>query len=169
MFGFIKKKKKNDLYLPVLRAEQLLGRDKNPEAITSIKRNVGVSERLFDELYLYSIRQCAELVQSCPASEAHHHAQPGGLLAHILESCAASLQMRKGRILPVGESPEISSRLADLYTYAVFAGALLHDIAKPLTDQTIQIYDRKKEKIKQGWNPLYESIPEIKRGAVDDD
>ncbi len=144
-------------FIPVRSPEGILSQNRNREAIAAIQRNVGLSDNLFNKLYYYSLLQTADLVQSCPASESHHHAYPGGLIAHILESCANALRFRKNRILPVGASPEVASKKSDLYTYAVFAATLLHDVAKPLTDQIVTVHDKKGRKL-YDWNPVYKTI-----------
>ncbi|MDO1762441.1 TraI domain-containing protein, partial [Escherichia coli] len=41
------------------------------------------------------IQQLAEFVQLLPASESHHHAQPGGLLIHLLEVARSALHFRE--------------------------------------------------------------------------
>ena len=123
-----------------------------------------MSDTVFNSLYRHSLSRVAELVQSCPASESHHHAFPRGLLAHTLEACANALRLRKGMILPVGASPEDAAKKSDLYTYTVFAASILHDIAKPLTDQTIQVYDRRL-RYRFDWNMAYETLAAHKRAA----
>ncbi len=158
------KSKLDRSFIPVLPPERILSQDSNREAIAAIRSIVGLSDSLFDKLYYYSLLQTAELVQSCPASESHHHAYPGGLIAHILESCANALRFRKSKILPVGASPEVASRKSDLYTYAVFAAALLHDVAKPLTDQVVTVHDRKGRAL-YDWKPAYAPISSDRSAA----
>ena len=126
--------------LPVLEAGKIL--TDNGESIDSIRQSAGIADSLFETLYLHPITRTAGLVQSCPASQAGHHAWPGGLMDHILSSCAFALRIRKGVILPMGSTPEKSSRMADLYTYAVFAAALLHEIGPAMDTRRIAHFDR---------------------------
>jgi hypothetical protein len=65
----------------------------------------------------------AAWAQEFPLSAAHP--QPGGLLDHGLESAAAALRLRRGRLLPPGAPPEESALKQALWTYAVFTLALL--------------------------------------------
>src|SRR3546814_2629606 len=65
-----------------------------------------LSRKQFATLYRTPLERYAELVQVFPASEAHHHAYPGGMLDHGLEIVAYSLKLRQSHLLPVGASPE---------------------------------------------------------------
>lgn len=139
--------------LPILSAKALLadrGREKHINKLASL---VSVPERHFYELYRSPVERFAEFVQQIPASEAHHHAGPGGMLDHTLEVVMAALSIRRGYLLPPGSSVEIFAKKQDLWTYAVFTGSILHDIGKPLTDQVIHRYSMDVEAIGT-WNPL---------------
>jgi integrating conjugative element relaxase (TIGR03760 family) len=105
-----------------------------------IRQLTSIPDGHYNKLYNDLIQRLAELVQLLPASEAHHHAHAGGLLQHSLETAEAALRIRQSYLLPQGGIPEQQSLKADLYTYAVFTAAVLHDIGKPLADQLIQIY-----------------------------
>ena len=150
--------------LPIQKSSAILAQPGAEKCIASIRQSVGISDKLFERFYLHPIHEVAELVQCCPGSEAHHHAWPGGLIAHILESCANSLRLRKAMILPIGATPEAAARKEDLYNYTVFAAALLHDVAKPLTDQHITVYSRNGRYIRD-WDPASGEIFSIPRAA----
>jgi len=149
--------------LPIGKPDEILAREGIPEWVGRIRHSIGISPELFDHLYLSAIRNAAMAVQLCPGSEAHHHAWPGGLIAHMLESCAHALDFRQGMILPVGSSPEEAATKADLYNYAVFAATLLHDVAKPLSDQKLTLYTRRGRYLCE-WDPLSQDVDSI-RGA----
>jgi integrating conjugative element relaxase (TIGR03760 family) len=83
----------------------------------------------------------ALFVQQLPASEAHHHAGAGGLLAHGLEVTEQALKLRRARLLPPGAAAEDIARRRDLWTYATAACALLHDLGKPVVDQVVALFD----------------------------
>ncbi|MDR8761978.1 hypothetical protein FEP90_03675 [Burkholderia multivorans] len=85
------------------------------------------------------IRRLTEFVQLLPASESHHHAQPGGLLVHLFEVARYALHFREGYRLPLGASPEDQMRHGARCSYAVLVGALLHDIGKPLADLKVEL------------------------------
>ena len=82
----------------------------------------------------------AEFVQFLPASECHHHAQPGGLWVHALEVVDAALTFRAGMELPPGASTEDRKRHEHRWTFAVLVAALLHDVGKPVTDLLVTLY-----------------------------
>lgn len=136
-------------------ADEILA--KHRETIASIRQSAGISDALFDRLYLGSISRAAALMQSCPATAGGHHSWPGGLFAHSLESSAYTLRLRKGKIMPAGASPEQESKKEDLYTYAVFHAALLHDLGESLDNQRIALYDRRRTFVAE-WRPLYEDL-----------
>jgi hypothetical protein len=73
-------------WLPVLSTEALtqhLGAD---SLIASIRVKTGLAPTNFERDYAQTIGQFMAFVQLLPASESHHHAQPGGLLLHALET-----------------------------------------------------------------------------------
>ena len=67
------------------------------------------------------------------ASEAHHHAYPGGMLDHGLEIVAYALKLRQSHLLPAGATPG-ASRQAEAWTAGTAYAALLHDIGKIAVD-----------------------------------
>ncbi|MEJ2426889.1 MAG: MobH family relaxase, partial [Candidatus Thiodiazotropha sp.] len=105
-----------------------------------LRQLTSLPEGHYNKLYSELLQRFAELVQLLPASESHHHAHAGGLLQHSLETAEAALRIRQSYLLPQGGIPEKQSMSADLYTYAVFTAALIHDIGKPLTDQAVTLY-----------------------------
>lgn len=74
----------DDWYFPQ-SAETLLNTDYRQELLTLLWQKMAVSKSVFNKHYLMPIHRYAELVQFFPASAAHHHAYPGGLLEHTLE------------------------------------------------------------------------------------
>ncbi len=85
------------------------------------------------------LQRLTEFVQLLPASESHHHAQPGGLLIHLFEVARYALHAREGYRLPLGASPEDQMRHGARCSYAVLVAALLHDIGKPLADLKVEL------------------------------
>lgn len=141
--------------LPVLQAREILAN--NQSSINSIWQSAGIPDSQYERLYRHPITRTAELIQSCPATPAGHHAWTGGLIAHILSSCAFALRLRKGLILPTGSMPELASKKADLYTYAVFAATLLGEIGPVLDSLEIALFDRRGRYLCE-WDPLLDGI-----------
>lgn len=126
--------------LPILDFDALLARTGTTGFLHQIENRTGFARENFELDCLPVLRQVAEYVQLFPASEAHHHAQEGGLLIHLLETTAYALHFREGVELPVEASPEERARLKHRWTYGVMLAALLHDVGKPLADLRITLY-----------------------------
>jgi integrating conjugative element relaxase (TIGR03760 family) len=116
--------------LPICTAEQLFAQCKLDPNLAELRTLAGLDAPVFDLLIKTPIYQFAELVQLAPASEAHHHAGPGGLLKHTLDVITLALKKRRGFQLPIAGSLSEISTQRHLWTYAIFVGCLLHDIGK---------------------------------------
>ncbi|MCW0038529.1 TraI domain-containing protein, partial [Acinetobacter baumannii] len=88
------------------------------------------------------------------------HAHAGGLLSHTIEMVLAALTWRNAMLLPGGSQIEEIDAQRDQWSYVVFFAALLHDIAKPMTDLRIQWRcDGMAESIR--WTPAGGSLVQI--------
>ena len=125
-------------WLKVLTAQHLLQLVDAQQTLEHMYRASRLTRAAWERDLQPALQRYAELVQMMPASEAHHHAHVGGLLAHTLEMVLASLRWRNGRLLPQGAAAETLDAKRDHWTYAVFFGALLHDVGKVLTDLRVQ-------------------------------
>ncbi|MBR5950712.1 MAG: TraI domain-containing protein [Actinomycetaceae bacterium] len=150
-------------WLRVLPAAELLSALKAHDALDAIWRQSRLSQEVWQRDLLPGIENMAELVQLMPASEAHHHAHAGGLLAHTLEMTLAALTWRNGRLLPEGATIEQIDRERDQWTYAVFFASLLHDIAKPMTDLNITWRATGMPQPLQ-WTPFSGSLVQVTQG-----
>jgi integrating conjugative element relaxase (TIGR03760 family) len=108
-----------------------------------------LTQSVFDEYLLAPICRYAELVQLLPASESHHHAYPGGMLDHALETACYGLRLRQRHLLPPDAKPEDQSSAGELWSAAVIHGALMHDVAKTLVDVEIHLEDGREWRL---WN-----------------
>lgn len=138
--------------LPLLPAKELLARASRPGLLRQIDRLLSVPRSHLESLFHTTILSYARFVQQLPGSEAHHHAGPGGMLDHGLEVVTNALALRRGYLLPQGAEPERLARSQDLWTYAVFTAALLHDIGKTAVDQRILLFDARKRPLGT-WDP----------------
>ncbi|MDR0480098.1 MAG: TraI domain-containing protein, partial [Burkholderiaceae bacterium] len=151
-------------WLRVLPADALLQVVPAHKAITEMGRISRFSNPVFERDCLEPLRRYAEFVQLMPASEAHHHAHAGGLLAHTIEMVLASLHGRVGHLLPENARIETIDAQRDEWTLVVFYAALLHDIAKPLTDLRITWRAKNLEAVR--WMPLAGSLVDLAQGRV---
>ena len=138
-------------WMPVLSAEDLTQRLGVQARIDAIQAKTGLTPANFERDYGQSLVRFMAFVQLLPASESHHHAQPGGLLLHALETVDISLHLRRAQVLPPGVAPEDIQRREHRWTFGVFLAALLHDVGKPLADMRVTIAKRRGEGI---WSPL---------------
>lgn len=150
-------------WLRVLPSEELLQVVQADKALREIWRRTRLAQPVWQRDCLSAIHRYAEFVQLLPASEAHHHAHAGGLLSHTLEMLLAALAWRGGRLLPEGAPIEIIDAQRDEWTLVVFYSALLHDIAKPMTDlmvswRTLSMADAVR------WQPMSGSLNQVVAG-----
>ena len=138
-------------HLTIRKGKALLRPHKKP--IAEIRAIVGLPRNYWNALYLNTLTRLAEYVQELPASEAHHHSTAGGLLSHSIEVALNALRIRRGKLLPPNTDAETVTRLKDVWTYAVFTGAIGHDLGKPITDMQIELLDKKRQPI-GGWSPF---------------
>lgn len=118
--------------LPILSAIDLLKRLGIDTRLNDWRTLVGLDDSMFNQLIEQPFYRYAEAIQLCPASESDHHAGPGGLLVHTYDVVTIALKKRRGLQLPKGGSVDQINARRHLWTYAVFAGGLLHDIGKLL-------------------------------------
>ncbi len=138
--------------MPILSAPEIIELLHLHNKIKSIKQFTGVGDEYFAELYTPAINAYLETVQLVPASVAHHHAGMGGLAIHTMDVILRALRQRKAFELPLNGGPELIFAQDHYWTYAVFIGALLHDIGKLTTNTRLVLANG------QVWNPHMGSI-----------
>ncbi len=119
----------------------LLSTTRRQKLLEHIWQRTSLSRQHFASLYLAPLQRYAALVQQFPASEAHHHAYPGGMLDHGLEIVAYALKLRQSYLLPSGTTPEDQVVQAEAWTAAIAYAALLHDIGKIAVDLHVEHAD----------------------------
>ena len=152
-------------WLRVLDHAELLRNVQADKATREIWRQSRVSAQIWERDFAPALHRYAEFVQLVPASEAHHHAHAGGLLSHTIEVTLAAMNWRNGHLLPAGAPIEVIDAQRDAWTYVVFFAALLHDIAKPMTDLRIQ-WQSSDMADPIRWLPLAGSLPQVTAGRV---
>ena len=144
-------------------AASLLATPRRQKLLEHIWQRTSLSRKKFASLYRAPLERYAELVQAFPASEAHHHAYPGGMLDHGLEIVAYSLKLRQSHLLPIGASPEDQAAQAEAWTAAVAYAALLHDIGKVAVDLHVELADG------STWHPWHGPLRQPYRFRYRDD
>ncbi len=126
--------------LPIQTFETLLHNTGTASFIDQARQGCGLNEATWSNFILPVVRNVAELVQLLPASESHHHAQPGGLWIHTCETLCYAIRLRQGTILPSGRDAEDQSRHRHRWTAGVIIAALLHDVGKTIKDLRVRLY-----------------------------
>lgn len=119
--------------LPIMNAEQLIAYSGQYNRLRNIKRIVRIDDDTYQILYQETLERFFELVQLMPASQAHHHAVPAGLMIHTLEVIEHALILRQQYKLPQFAAQEIQEAERHVWTFAIFVAALLHDVGKRIT------------------------------------
>lgn len=140
--------------LPVLSGEALLKRSSYARLVQSILHKTGLSTENNERDIAPILHAYAQFVQMLPASESHHHAQPGGLLQHTLEVVDYALSYRRAYMLPVGAGAERVNELKHVWTSGVLLAALFHDLGKPMSDVRVVLYGPKIARDGQLWHPI---------------
>lgn len=146
--------------LPILDARSLLTRQGIDPKLSDWRTLIGLNDDFFDRMVRDPFYRYAEAIQLAPASEADHHAGPGGLLAHSYDVITLGLKRRRGLQLPHGGSIDQINEQRHLWTYAVFVGGLLHDVGKLMASIRLRVL------LKQGtyynWTPQDKPLREFK-------
>ena len=135
---------------PIQAPDTLLARER--PLVDELNQLTGMSARHWSALYLPLLQSYAAFVQLLSASEAHHHAAPGGLLRHGLETTVFALRTSRAKFGSSKTAVEDTAREEHCIRYAIVAAALLHDIAKPVTDQTVELFNEQGQPTGT-WNP----------------
>ncbi|MCH9829022.1 MAG: TraI domain-containing protein [Gammaproteobacteria bacterium] len=148
----------------VLDPETLLA--SHTHRLIQIRQQVGVPAAHWTMLYERLLLDFAAFVQMLPASEAHHHCEAGGLLQHCLDTTLRALTIRRGVLLPAAAGTEQLAEKQDVWTYATATAALLHDLGKPVVDQTVTLFAADGRPLGR-WNPLAGPMPAQATYAVE--
>ncbi len=143
--------------MPVQGFAELVEATGTQSLVRSVERRTRLTPGNWQRDCQPALEAYAEFVQMLPASECHHHAQPGGLLIHTLEVVDAALTFRGGMEIPVGAGTEERKRDEHRWTVAILLGALLHDAGKPATDVRVTLFQEDPRAGKL-WQPLAGSM-----------
>lgn len=85
------------------------------------------------------IKSFADYIGDLPASECYHHYEPSGLMRHSLETALLALQYAMDLTADIRLTPKERRENLRSFLLLAFAGGLLHDAGKVLTDLTVSI------------------------------
>lgn len=121
--------------LPAATPARLLA--DHEELIKQIYQAVRASNEEYEKWYVPLMERFAAYVHLLPASEAHHHSGPGGLLRHGLEVAFWSMRQCENMVYGLDEIPEVRRQITLRWELSVFAGGLCHDIGKCSADMFV--------------------------------
>jgi integrating conjugative element relaxase (TIGR03760 family) len=150
--------------LPVLNAERIIAMTGVAPLLIEVRRDSGLTDPTWQTHVVPVVQAVAEMVQQLPGSEAHHHAEPGGLFVHTVETLQHAAKLRQGRILPPGADIETQGRTQHLWTVGIYIAALLHDIGKPVSDLRVTLF-AESHPAGAPWQALMGSMIEAKAAA----
>lgn len=149
---------RQDSGIPMMPIEHIIGVHRR--LISSVCLSLGtLNQNEFLTYVVPVIWGFADVVHLLPASQDYHHSEQGGAFRHGLEVAYHALDIFKSKQLiqtldiPPGDFAEANKR----WGFALLAGALLHDIGKPLTD--VFVYPTTGQ-TNEKWNPATEGILE---------
>ncbi|AKE60118.1 MobH family relaxase [Citrobacter farmeri] len=119
-------------------AQTLLADASRRQLIQFIRQSTALPASLFESFWLTPLHRFAELAQSFPASENHHHSHAGGLLDHSLEAACYAARLRQSYLFPPDAAPEDQAAQSERWTTVIIYAALLHDMGKLVTDIEVE-------------------------------
>jgi hypothetical protein len=122
----------NDRKFKIESPEELLA-DFKP-TLRFIQNALSMQDKQWEEMVMPTIKSFAGFVQKVPASESNHHRFSKGLLAHSLEVGRLALISYQVENFLNGYAKEERKFMEQKWALALFYAALLHDIAKVVTD-----------------------------------
>ncbi len=139
--------------MPLTPVETLL--EEQSLLIGRIRAQLALDPALDDRLLLPVIQRGAAYYHRLPASQAHHHFEPGGLLTHSLEVALMTLQLGEKHLHDAACLPSVRKRRELAWRFALFAAGWLHDAGKIING--IRVWEPSQGR---HWNPYRESLIE---------
>ena len=113
---------------PVVDDVGVLVQTRTVQRIPQIRIRCGFTREFFELGVDPCLDAFAETVQLLPVACDEDHWQPGSLCVRSLETVVRALDVRAGRLLPVGAAPEDLGALGPRWTYGVFLAALFKHV-----------------------------------------
>lgn len=126
-------------------------RTHHEELLSRVQQTLDLHSSDFNQIMLPVMDAFIKYCHLLPASENHHHAEPGGLIRHSLEVTLHAMRRSEAFLYGREKTPGLQSTLDVRWRVAIALGALLHDIGKAVTDMTIIA---KVNDVDLEWNPF---------------
>lgn len=137
--------------MPLTPVEALI--EEHTVLIGRIRAQLAMDPTLDARLLLPVIRRGAAYFHRLPASQSHHHFEPGGLLTHSLEVALMTLQLGEKHLHDAASLPSVRKRRELGWRFALFAAGWLHDAGKIING--IRVWEPSEGR---HWNPYRESL-----------
>lgn len=121
----------------------------NRHRLNQLKLALDLPEQVYQTYALPVVHNLIRYCHLLPASERHHHSEPGGLVRHSLEVAIHALRRSEAYLYGREGSPDIQDSLSLRWRLAIALAGLLHDVGKAITDINVIGKDNRE----QLWNP----------------
>lgn len=116
-------------YLEPLSATSLLETENRQHLLRQLWENSLLPRAQYEQYFLTPLRTCVSLMQQLPATDAGHHAVPGGMIDYTLKTVVYATRLSRGYMLPPGASAEEQSAQSAAWGAVVFYSALFHSLS----------------------------------------
>lgn len=147
-FGILKKKPIIDEPIEVSEDTQVFQTgaqllEPHQKLMNHIRRLSSASKDGFELYYLPVIERFAESMQLMPVATEGEFSKLGGAIEKSLLLVVQSLRVRQAYLLPSGSTAEHIAKTKELWTYAVFLGALFHRCGQGFYDFELVSFNKK--------------------------
>jgi len=126
--------------------------------LNHIKRLSSASKHGFDMYYLPVIERFAESLQQLPVASEGQFSRLGGMIEKSLLLIIESLRVRQGYLLPVGSKAEEIAKKKELWTYAVFVGALVHRCGQGYYEFEMVLFNKEEKGLNERYWPGFSQV-----------
>ena len=109
-------------------ATSLLDTENRQHLLRQLWENSLLPRAQYEQYFLTPLRTCVSLMQQLPATNAGHHAVPGGMIDYTLKTVVYATRLSRGYMLPPGASAEEQSAQSAAWGAVVFYSALFHSL-----------------------------------------
>lgn len=118
--------------------------------VQEIRNTVCVTDKVYEELYLYSLTRIAEFCQNMPTTQGVSES----LLQHQMHQALLILSTIRGKLFPSNSLLEDSSKEEPKWVYAIFVYGLLHGLPERQLERQVSLYNLKNEPI-GNYHPVF--------------